>query len=173
MLPTIHWTSCIPGARHDQLLRHFRRMLREATSDTTWVLHLWQNSLRHLTIDQARNAIDHHIQLVNDINMERGMRHRIVWPETDVVPELTPWHDKILRLNLVLRLANERCGFRPCMPTRITSPVRYTANGRPRQGVTPSRWREGRVHGYHVASRYVWKYFRFFRRYLRHNDSDL
>ena len=170
--PPIHWTW-IPGGDHARLLHVFRRMLEEATDDITWVLHLWQNSLRHITVDQARAETDRHIQLVNNYNRTHNYNHRLVWPETALPPELDHLMEKIQRINLVLRLANTRCGFPPCRPNRVTSPVRSRSSSR--QAITTSRWREavaGTGRGYHVSDRYLRQYFEYFRRWLKFNDSD-
>ena len=170
--PRICW-AVYPGANHRALLSLFRELLDEATTDTTWVLHIWQNSLRTLSDNEARQAIDHHINIVNARNLSHGFDHRLVFPETDLVPELRHITGRIRQLNLVLRLANHRCGFPPCRPNTITSPIRCR-NGRSTQGITRSRWREavaGTGPGYHVARGYLAPYFRFFRRYLRFNDT--
>ena len=170
--PRICW-AVYPGADHRRLLGLFRELLREATTDTTFVLHIWQNSLRTLTDMEAREAIDHTITIVNARNVSHRFDHRLVWPETDLPPELRHIHGRIRQLNLVLRLANHQCGFIPCQPNPITSPIRCR-RGRATQGITPSRWREavaGTGPGYHVSSEFLAPYLRYFRRYLRFNDT--
>ena len=163
----VNWTV-VRGGKVEQLLELFRTRLCSATSNTTYILHVWHNSVRQISINYVWSLIDEYTKLVNEVNSFQNMTHKIVWAEADYPPENEEFFRRIDRLNIALREANRGNGFNPCKPHRITTPEK---NGRRR--VTESRWEEahrGTGRGYHVREKYLPAYFKFFRNYFKFND---
>ena len=143
----VNWTV-VRGGTVEELLRLFKRRMTEVTIDTTYVLHIWHNSIRDINISYANTLIDKYETLLRNVNQNHNMRHRVVWAEADYPPENERFFGRIDRLNIALRQANSENGYAPCKPHRITTPEK---NGRRR--MVESRWEEavrGSGPGYHV-----------------------
>ena len=156
------------GGTAPQLANLFMERIWNAEVPTTFLLHIWQNSIRQISLSDARAIVMDCLHTADEVNAAHGLRHIITFAEADFPPELRHHVGKTLDLNLMLRNINKDRGLPPCKPHRITSPAKY---GRPGPWRTYSRWEEaewGWGAGYHVHPYYLPSYFKFFRNYLKY-----
>ena len=117
----VNWTV-VPGGTLEDILSRFRKQVDQAEVDTTYVVHAFHNSIAHITADYAAEMIGHHEQAMADFNQRNKTNHRLVWAEADYPPRNERFFPLIDRVNVLLRCANEKAGFPPCRPWRVTSP---------------------------------------------------
>ena len=154
------------GGTAAQILHLFERRIQAATCNTTYVVHPFHNSIRHINEFEVIQLLLTYSEMVDDINDSRGSRHRLVWAECDLPPELSSFFPLIDRINMRIRAFNHLHRVPPCRPHRVSTPER-----RGRRATRLNRWREhvnGTGLGYHIAERYMYQYVNYFRNYLRH-----